>query len=106
MDRDRLSLGVLCVLCGGAIEIPRLHAPAYPNLLRVFALNQTQSKGPSGTSFGPGLDGVWTEFFITFLPPNRYNPIPTHHFRPARLSQRFFSFAPRCAIPRNVCASR
>src|SRR5688572_12522456 len=69
-----IDISILCVLCllrGGAMEIPRIDAPARPDPLRAFALNQTQSAGPTpdlfGTRLGRGLDGV---FYHLPAPPS------------------------------------
>src|SRR5688500_7042210 len=93
MGIDILVLYVLCLLCAGATEIPRIDAPAHPDLLRVFVVIQTQPNGPTGTSFGPGWDAVWTGFFITFLPRPRHNPSPLNPFRKTASRANFFSFA-------------
>src|SRR5688572_29064385 len=102
MGIDILVLRVLCLLCGGATEIPRLDAPARPNLLRGFAVNQTQSPGPNRTSSGPGWDAVWTGFFYHLpAPPSPQpqspqpfpqNPVPRAFFlspAPIRPTHRF-----------------
>src|SRR5687767_9180324 len=90
MGIDILVLRVLCLLCGGATEIPRINAPTHPDLLRGFAVNQTQSPGPNRTSSGPGWDAVWTGFFITFLPRPRHNPSPLNPFRKTPSRALFF----------------
>src|SRR5687768_13955049 len=88
-----IDISVLCVLRmlrGGAIEIPRLDAPAHPDLLRGFAVHQTKSSGPANDLSGPGWDAVWTGFFITFLPRRRHNPSPLNPFRKTPSRVLFF----------------
>src|SRR5688500_3920350 len=96
MDGGRLSLCVLCVLCGGAVEIPRIHAPAHPDLLRAFAVYQTHRTGPTNDLSGPPPDPVGTGFGRGFLSPScpalatiPAPSTPSAKPRPARL----FSFA-------------
>src|SRR5687768_17161359 len=100
MGIDISVLCVLCVLRGGATEIPRLHAPAHPDLLRVFVVIQTQPNGPTGTSFGPGWDGVWTGFFTIFLLQPRHNPCPLNRFRKTPSRVKIFS-SPTASVPTN-----
>src|SRR5688500_6849663 len=90
MDHDRFNLCVLCVL-GGAIEIPRIHAPAHPDLLRAFAVNQTQSSGPTRNASGPEKDPVWTRFFVVSLLGVRCNSINCNHLHAAPPSGEEFS---------------
>ena len=93
MGIDIVSLCVFCcLLCGGAREIPRLHAPAHPDLLRGFAVNQTYSAGPAPDFPDPLRDLLWTRFFITFLLRPRHNPSPLNPFRKTTSRAPFFSF--------------
>src|SRR5687767_879925 len=80
-----------CVLCGGAIEILRLDAPAHHDLLRVFVVIQTHSPGPATTASRPLLDPVGTGFGRGFLslscPTLATTPVsstPSAKPRPAR----------------------
>src|SRR5688572_24678858 len=91
MGIDIVSLCVFCcLLCGGAREIPRLHAPAHPDLLRGFAVNQTYSAGPAPDFPDPLRDLLWTRFFITFLLRPRHNPSPLNPFRKTGSRSLFF----------------
>src|SRR5687768_13297083 len=92
MGIDVSILRVLCLLCAGATEIPRLNAPARPNLLRGFAVNQTKSSGPTRNSSGREKDGVWTGFFVSILPHPHHNPSPLNPFRKTTSRARFFLF--------------
>src|SRR5687767_9881740 len=91
MDRDRLSLCVRGVLHRGATEIPRIDAPAHPDLLRAFAVNFLNTARPAGTSpalfgtpFGPG-------FLSPSCPPRGATPIPANASAKPRPARIFFS---------------
>src|SRR5687768_10037064 len=106
MGIDIVVLCVFCVLCGGARELPRLHAPAHPDLLRAFVVNETQSAGPSNDLSGPLRDPLWTRFFITFLPHPRRKPSPLKAFRKTTSRSPFlFRGAPITAAPTACPAS-
>src|SRR5687767_8837490 len=94
MGIDISVLCVLCVLCGGAMEIPRLGAPAHPDLLRVFAVNVLDTAGAKPGPFRTPRDPLWTRFFITFLPRPRHNPSPLNPFRKTSSRVLFFFRAP------------
>lgn len=95
MGIDISVLCVLCVLRGGAIEVPRINASAHHDLLRAFAVHQTPSAGPARTSSGPGLDGVWTGFSDNLLLGLQRNTSKYKHWHRTMFIAKKFSSAHR-----------
>src|SRR5688572_10425012 len=94
MGIDIVSLGVFSsLLCGGAIEVPRLYARTHHDLLRGFAVIQTQTPRTHRDLSGPLRDPVGTWFGRGFLssscPAIATTPVsstPSAKPRPARNS--------------------